>query len=65
MGLHGVLLDWNMRSAYHRFSWDLLRRLHGLSQEPCICGGDFNEVLSLGEKIGGSDSVVPSSIVKL
>ena len=38
-----------------RFSQDLLRKLRGLLDEPWIVGGDFNEILSLLEKINGND----------
>lgn len=35
-------------------SWDLLYRLMGLMNMPWIVGGDFNKVLSLDDKLGGS-----------
>ena len=36
-------------------TWELLRRLAGLSSLPWLCFGDFNEVLNLNEKLGGRD----------
>ncbi|KAL5855678.1 hypothetical protein ACOSQ4_005480 [Xanthoceras sorbifolium] len=35
-------------------AWTLLRRLHGLLTLPWLCGGDFNEITSDFEKIGGN-----------
>ncbi|KAK9911294.1 hypothetical protein M0R45_035213 [Rubus argutus] len=34
-------------------SWDLLRGLKEEVQRPWLCCGDFNEILDVGEKIGG------------
>jgi exonuclease III len=34
-------------------TWRLLRTLHGQSDLPCLCMGDFNEILSEHEKGGG------------
>ncbi|KAL5734017.1 hypothetical protein ACOSP7_031878 [Xanthoceras sorbifolium] len=34
-------------------SWTLLKRLHGLSSLPWLCGGDWNEILYDSEKLGG------------
>ena len=36
-----------------QFSWDLLAYLKGQYQLPWICFGDFNEILSMEEKLGG------------
>ncbi|KAK2653416.1 hypothetical protein Ddye_013272 [Dipteronia dyeriana] len=33
--------------------WNLLKRLHDMVQLPWLCVGDFNEVLSSKEKLGG------------
>lgn len=35
-------------------SWELIRRLHSMCSLPWI-GGDFNEILHLSEKVGGSN----------
>lgn len=37
----------------HKFTWELLEILKGLSSLPWLCGGDFNEILSNTEKWGG------------
>lgn len=42
----------NPISELTRFSWDLIRRLHSLSNFPWLVTGDFNEILLLDEKIG-------------
>ncbi|KAL5750383.1 hypothetical protein ACOSP7_024986 [Xanthoceras sorbifolium] len=34
-------------------SWDLIRRLKLVNRLPWICGGDFNEILHLNEKVSG------------
>lgn len=36
-----------------RHSWDLMVRLHSLYNLPWLCGGDFNEIVGLHEKMGG------------
>ena len=38
-----------------RHTWNLLRRLAGLSSTTWLCFGDFNEILHLHEKNGGND----------
>ncbi|OMO57673.1 reverse transcriptase [Corchorus capsularis] len=35
-------------------SWNLLRRLNTRSQLPWLCSGDFNEIISNLEKVGGA-----------
>jgi hypothetical protein len=35
-------------------SWELLCRLRLVDNLPWVCGGDFNEVLSVNDKVGGS-----------
>ncbi|KAK1554997.1 hypothetical protein Q3G72_020206 [Acer saccharum] len=35
-------------------SWNLLRRLRAVDDLPWVCGGDFNELLSVSEKRGGA-----------
>ncbi|KAL5819516.1 hypothetical protein ACOSQ4_023358 [Xanthoceras sorbifolium] len=44
----------NPNASQRIHSWTLLRRLRGLSSLPWLCGGDFNEILSDSEKMGGS-----------
>lgn len=41
-----------MASQRH-LSWDLLRSLKEFVPRPWLCCGDFNEVLDVGEKVGG------------
>ncbi|KAK2647852.1 hypothetical protein Ddye_015341 [Dipteronia dyeriana] len=36
-------------------SWSLLRRLRDVDTLPWVCVGDFNELLSMSDKVGGSD----------
>lgn len=36
-------------------SWELLRRLRGLSSVPWVCSGDFNGAISMEEKKEGMD----------
>ena len=36
-------------------TWDLLCRLRTVDNLPWVCGGDFNEVLSVHDKVGGSE----------
>ncbi|KAK0572934.1 hypothetical protein LWI29_000634 [Acer saccharum] len=43
----------NPDSSQRIHSWNLLRRLSGLSSLPWVCLGDFNEVLDDVEKLGG------------
>ncbi|KAI9187395.1 hypothetical protein LWI28_027648 [Acer negundo] len=35
------------------FLWNLLRRLKEMDDLPWVCGGDFNELLSVHDKVGG------------
>ena len=35
-------------------SWEMLRRLKSMTNLPWLCVGDFNEVLSNDEKLGGA-----------
>ena len=44
----------NPKSEERKHTWELIRRLSGLSSIPWICFGDFNEILHLREKIGGN-----------
>ncbi|KAF4366602.1 hypothetical protein F8388_004266 [Cannabis sativa] len=45
----------NPKPSCRSESWRLLCRLKDLFDLPWICGGDFNEVLSINEKKGGAD----------
>ena len=38
-----------------RHAWDLLKRLRSNPEVPWICGGDFNEILSPSEVVGGGE----------
>ncbi|KAK2661449.1 hypothetical protein Ddye_000023 [Dipteronia dyeriana] len=44
----------NPESSQRVHAWSLIRRLKGMSNLPWLCLGDFNEILSGSEKIGGS-----------
>ncbi|KAL5804943.1 hypothetical protein ACOSQ3_031743 [Xanthoceras sorbifolium] len=51
-------------------SWELLRRLKAVNRLPWLCGGDFNELLHIEEKLGGNERIGPGmfnfrSIVEL
>ncbi|KAK3221687.1 hypothetical protein Dsin_008712 [Dipteronia sinensis] len=39
-------------------SWDLFRRLREVENLPWVYGGDFNEILWMNEKAGGSDKSI-------
>ncbi|KAF4349753.1 hypothetical protein G4B88_029501, partial [Cannabis sativa] len=45
----------NPKASSRSDSWRLLCRLKDLFALPWICGGDFNEILSISEKKGGAD----------
>ena len=47
----------NPIASRRKSSWDLLRRLKDVDNLPWVCGGDFNEILSMNEKEGGSVKV--------
>lgn len=34
-----------LRKAIKHLSWNLLTQLSNQSDLPCLCGGDFNEIL--------------------
>lgn len=46
-GIYGV-----PEAAKRSRTWDLLLRLHDESSLPWFIGGDFNEILNEGEKVG-------------
>ncbi|TXG63522.1 hypothetical protein EZV62_010516 [Acer yangbiense] len=39
-------------------TWTLMRRLKEVDNLPWVCGGDFNELLSMSEKLGGSEKAI-------
>ncbi|KAK2660063.1 hypothetical protein Ddye_006596 [Dipteronia dyeriana] len=39
-------------------SWALLRRLKDMEDLPWVCGGDFNKILCMNEKVGSSDKSI-------
>ncbi|KAK2647288.1 hypothetical protein Ddye_014777 [Dipteronia dyeriana] len=43
----------NLDTGQHKHVWNLLQHLHGMAQLPWLCSGDFNEILSADEKVGG------------
>ncbi|XVE53746.1 hypothetical protein DITRI_Ditri03aG0027500 [Diplodiscus trichospermus] len=60
------LVSWRITGFYgdpitgQRYrSWDLLRTLVGQSSLPWLCMGDFNEIVSSSEKLGGA--ILPES----
>jgi hypothetical protein len=53
--------DWKLTCFYghpdptkRHEAWDLLKLLARLTPDPWICIGDFNEVLTMSEKVGGN-----------
>ncbi|KAI5324876.1 hypothetical protein L3X38_033949 [Prunus dulcis] len=44
----------NPDSSQRKHSWDLLHRLASVSSLPWICMGNFNEIISNVEKVGGN-----------
>ncbi|TXG63781.1 hypothetical protein EZV62_010775 [Acer yangbiense] len=50
----GLILLWK-DSFKRNASWALLRRLRDVDKLPWLCGGDFNELVSVKDKVGGSD----------
>lgn len=55
MAFHWYL--WDSESTQRAHTWQLIRRLRSLSSLPRCLGGDFNEILYLNEKVGGSDKI--------
>jgi hypothetical protein len=51
MEVHGIL--WFAETHRHHESWNLLRLLHQQSSLPWCCVGDYNELTSIDEKVGG------------
>ena len=41
----------NPKTEERKHTWELIRRLSGMSSIPWICFGDFNEILHLREKL--------------
>ncbi|TXG57064.1 hypothetical protein EZV62_018377 [Acer yangbiense] len=52
-GFYGCLNQINKRD-----SWELLRRLRSVDDFSWLCGGDFNEILRVKEKSGGSNKSI-------
>lgn len=52
VGVYG----WSREEEKHR-TWTLLRHISEETKCPIIFGGDFNEIMSYGEKEGGADRV--------
>jgi hypothetical protein len=51
------IMQWRLTGFYgepRRDSWYLMRFLRAQSTSPWLCAGDFNEVLSADEQIGGN-----------
>ena len=44
----------NLETLQHVLSWDILRYLKGMCNLPYVCGGDFNEIIEVREKLGGA-----------
>jgi hypothetical protein len=42
-------------AAKRQEGWDILKLLVGLAPKPWVCIGDFNEVTTLFEKLGGNE----------
>ena len=42
-------------AAKRQEGWDILKLLVGLALKPWVCIGDFNEVATLSEKLGGNE----------
>lgn len=45
----------NPKTYKRKESWEMLIRLGQVCDKPWVCIGDFNEMLSINEKEGGSD----------
>ena len=54
MGFYG-----HPEPAQRHYAWTLLRRLRGMSSFPWMIVGDFNQILSVSEKFGGSQHSQP------
>uniref|UniRef100_A0A803PU27 Reverse transcriptase n=1 Tax=Cannabis sativa TaxID=3483 RepID=A0A803PU27_CANSA len=55
-------LPWNLTcffgnpdSSQRHFSWELLQNIRDSISGPWLCVGDFNEITSISEKVGGRD----------
>ena len=44
----------HLETQRRKESWDQLKALNRRYQQPWLCLGDFNEILLMGEKMGGA-----------
>ncbi|KAK4833356.1 hypothetical protein QYF36_003358 [Acer negundo] len=58
LGWHFTSFYRNLNQSIRSFSWELLKRIKRVDNLPWVCGGDFNEITSVEEKMGGSNKQV-------